>query len=84
MIHIIVENQEIRLYSDPDVIADGSVAFSTLHFEFTPEWGGYVKVARFVHSGVTTHVVIDNNNNCSFPAGVSHGLVYLSDRKSVV
>lgn len=78
MINLVVDNQEIRLYGTPTVIADGSVEFVAFQFVFSPEWAGYVKVAQFSQAGVTTNIVINPDDTCYLPTEIGEGGAELS------
>lgn len=74
----IVEGQKLRPYQKDQRMADGSVEFVDIEFQFSSEWDGMESlVAQFTQNGKTYNQVI-TDGKCKLPAEIQDGPLTLS------
>ena len=74
MNHIIVHDDQAKIYGPPKAIPTGQVRFSKILFDFSSNWDGMTKVAQFVQEGNKYNVDIVDNE-CICPSELKEGWV---------
>lgn len=71
----IVRGQSLRKdpYCDFTHLIAGSVGHLRASFQFSDEWNGCTKVARFWYDNSEHAVLIDDKNSCDIPSEVLNG-----------
>ena len=77
MIKLVVNGQNLYRYSTREILADDSVDFIELEFEFSSEWEGMEKTAQFIQ-GEKVYSVILVDDKCYLPTELTEGSFFIT------